>query len=66
MSEVVKKLERGRIPEEIFNLSRESRIIWMGKERGNPWKEITGKLRIGKKVNVERLLKEKGFEESVA
>lgn len=52
------------VPKEISELSKKFRIVWMEKEGGDPWDEITGKIEIGGKVDVEELLKEKGFEES--
>lgn len=52
------------VPKEIAELSKKFKVVWMEKEEGNPWDEITGKIEVGRKVNVEELLKEKGFEEN--
>lgn len=45
------------VPKQISELSKKFRIVWMGKEGGDPWDEITGKIEVGRKVNVEELLK---------
>lgn len=62
IDEVVKLSES--VPKQISDLSKNFRIIWMEKDGSDPWDEITGKIEIGSKVNVEELVKEKGFEES--
>jgi len=50
------------IPKEISELSKKFKVVWKQKEEGDPWDEITGKIEIGRKVDIEKLLKEKGFE----
>jgi len=50
------------VPKEISELSKKFKVVWKQKEEGDPWDEITGKIEIGRKVDIEKLLKEKGFE----
>lgn len=53
-----------QIPKRVEDLSRSFRIIWLGQvtKRTDPWKNITGKLKIGQKIDIEKLLEERGFE----
>ncbi len=60
----MEKLQQSQIPKKVYELSENMRIIRYRKlVTGNPWKNITGKLEIGKKINIEKMLKERGFED---
>lgn len=51
------------IPKEINELSGKMKIVWLGQiVQKDPWKKITGQLKIGQKVNIEDMLKKRGFE----
>ena len=46
-------------------LSHNMKVIYLGVEirkTENPWGNITGKIKLGKKINIEELLKHRGFE----
>lgn len=60
----MQELQQPQIPKRLYELSENMRIISYGKlVMGNPWKNITGKLKIGKETDIEKMLKEKGFED---
>jgi hypothetical protein len=51
------------VPKQVYALSRDMRLVWHKQVLvGNPWENITGKLEVGRRVRIEKLLKEKGFE----
>jgi hypothetical protein len=52
-----------QVPHELLELSRNAKIIWYGQIISkDPWKNITGKLEAGRKIDIEKILDEKGFE----
>lgn len=51
------------IPEPVSKLSRYMKVVWCEQSVKDPWENITGKIRMGKEVDVEKILKEKGFED---
>jgi len=60
----MEKLQQSQIPKKVYELSENMRIIRYRKlVTGNPWKNITGKIEIGKEINIEKMLKERGFED---
>jgi len=53
-----------QIPKPIYDLSRNMKIIRYEQLLvGDPWESITGKLEIGRKISIEELLEERGFED---
>lgn len=50
----------------IKQISQHMKVIRFGfiLPREDPWKKITSMFKFGKKVNVEHLLKQKGFEDA--
>ncbi len=59
----MQEIQQVQIPKRVYELSEDMKIIWYGRlVKGNPWENITGKLEIGRQIDVEKMLKEKGFE----
>ncbi len=51
--------------ERIFQLSKNMKVFQLGVEISraeNPWDKITGRFKIGRSIDVEEILKNKGFE----
>ena len=54
-----------QMPLEIKQISQHMKVIRFGSllSKKNPWQKITGILKLSKKVDIEHLLKQKGFED---
>ena len=59
------KMPLNQLPITIKQISQHMKIIRFGfiLPKEDPWKKITSMFKFGKKVDVEHLLKQKGFED---
>ena len=57
-------MQTNQVPIKVKQISQHMKIIRFGSilPKEDPWKKITSMFKFGEKINIEHLLKQKGFE----